>query len=394
MIARGPVVVARDGRDPRPLVAHVLYRLDVGGLENILVELIRGMPRDAYRHVVICIADYTSFRERLPEDVPVYALNKPPGLGLGMFLRFWRLLRKLRPDIVHSSNLAALECQPLAALAGVPARVHAEHGWDVADLHGTSRKYQLLRRVLSRWVHRHVTVSADLADYLRERAGVPAERIQHICNGVNTWRFHPRRERDADAPFVIGTVGRMQRVKDQVTLAHAFVKLQALVPERFPRLRLVCIGDGPEYDAVRAVLADAGVQGQAWLPGNRDDIPEQLRQMDVFALPSLAEGIPVTVLEAMATGLPVVASRVGGLPELVLEGRTGALVPPADADALAEVLAAYVTDPEAVPVQGRAARERAEQAFSLESMVARYVDLYGELLQRRGRNSSAAAERN
>lgn len=393
MIARASVVSARDGQDSRPLVAHVLYRLDVGGLENILVELIRGMPRDAYRHVVICIADYTSFRERLPDDVPVYALNKPPGLGLGMFMRFWWLLRKLRPDVVHSSNLAALECQPMAALAGVPVRVHAEHGWDVADLHGTSRKYQLMRRVLSRWVHRHVTVSADLAGYLRERAGVPPERVQHIYNGVNTWRFHPRREREPDAPFVIGTVGRMQRVKDQVTLAQAFVKLQVLVPDQFPRLRLVCIGDGPEYDAVRAVLAEAGVQKQVCLPGNRDDIPEQLRQMDLFALPSLAEGIPVTVLEAMATGLPVVASRVGGLPELVVEGQTGALVPPGDANALAHVLAAYAADPEAVAVQGRAARERAEQAFSLEAMVTQYADLYGELLQRRG-TPSAAAERN
>ncbi|WP_091644614.1 TIGR03088 family PEP-CTERM/XrtA system glycosyltransferase [Aquisalimonas asiatica] len=374
-------------------MAHVLYRLDVGGLESILVELIRSMPRDAYRHVVICIADYTSFRERLPDDVPVYALNKPPGLGLGMFVRFWRLLRRLRPDVVHSNNLAALECQPVAALAGVPARVHAEHGWDVADLHGTNRKYQLMRRVLSRWVHRHVAVSADLAGYLRERAGVPAARVQHIYNGVNTWRFHPRRERDPDAPFVIGTVGRMQRVKDQVTLAHAFVQLQALVPERFPNLRLVCIGDGPEYEAVRRVLADAGVQGQAFLPGNRDDIAEQLRQMDLFALPSLAEGIPVTVLEAMATGLPVVASRVGGLPELVVEGQTGALVPPGDASALALILAAYVADPEAAAIQGRDARERAEQAFSLEAMVTQYADLYGELLQRRG-SPSAAAQRN
>lgn len=377
-------VLARDGRDHRPLVAHVLYRLDVGGLENILVELINGMPEGDYRHAVICIADYTRFRERLRADVPVYALNKAPGLGIGMFVRFWRLIRELRPDIVHSSNLAALECQPVAALAGVRARVHAEHGWDVADLHGTNRKYQLMRRFLSRWVHRHIAVSADLARYLVERVEVPASRVRHIYNGVSTQRYAPALppiERDV---FVIGTVGRMQRVKDQITLARAFVKLRERVPEAFARTQLMLIGEGPEQASVAAILEDAGVAEQAWLPGNREDIPEQLQRMDIFALPSLAEGIPVTVLEAMATGLPVVASRVGGLPELVIDGETGTLIPPGDADALADALAGYLRDPDRLRDEGRRARDRAEQSFSLGTMVSRYSELYGELLRTRG----------
>lgn len=374
--------MARDGRDARPLVAHIVYRLDVGGLENILIELVRNLPGDAFRHVVICIADYTDFSDRLPGDVPIHALHKAPGLGPGMFLRLWRLLRRLRPDIVHSSNLAALECQPVAALAGVPARVHAEHGWDMADLDGRNPKYRRLRRWLSPWVHRHVAVSAHLARYLVETAGIPQTRVQHIVNGVDTERFRPRApaERAPDTPLVIGTVGRLTPVKDQATLVTAFARLREQVPGHFPRLRLALLGDGPELDRLREQVAALGVEDQVWMPGNRSDMPEQLQAMDLFVLPSLAEGIPVTVLEAMASGLPVIASRVGGLPELIEEGQTGALLEPGDPDALCATLAEYITDPERLRCEGARARDRAESTFGLARMVAAYAELYHALL--------------
>ncbi|OOC11436.1 TIGR03088 family PEP-CTERM/XrtA system glycosyltransferase [Thioalkalivibrio halophilus] len=385
--------LARDGRDTRPLVAHIVYRLDVGGLENILIELVRNLPRDAFRHVIICIADYTDFSARLPEGVEIYALHKRPGIGPGMFLRLWRLLYQLRPDIVHSSNLAALECQPTVTLAGVPARVHAEHGWDMADLDGSNPKYRRLRQWLSPWVHRHVTVSAHLADYLTTTAGIPRTRVQHIVNGVDTRRFRPHdhTQRSPDAPLVIGTVGRLSPVKDQATLVAAFAGLRERLPEHFPRLRLVLLGDGPEAARLREQVAALGIEEQTWMPGNRTDMPEQLRAMDLFVLPSLAEGIPVTVLEAMASGLPVVASRVGGLPELVEDGRTGTLLEPGDPDALCSTLADYVRDPGRLQLEGARARERAESTFGLGRMVTAYAELYRSLLPaaRRPRHPSA-----
>ncbi|WP_019625779.1 TIGR03088 family PEP-CTERM/XrtA system glycosyltransferase [Thioalkalivibrio sp. ALJT] len=363
-------------------MAHIVYRLDVGGLENILIELVRNLPRDRFRHVIICIADYTDFSVRLPEDVSIHALHKSPGLGLGMFLRLWRLLRQLRPDVVHSSNLAALECQPVAALSGVPARVHAEHGWDMADLDGTNPKYRHLRRWLSPWVHRHVTVSAHLARYLTDSAGIPPTRVRHIVNGVDTERFHPT-ETTAPAAgptFVIGTVGRMAPVKDQATLVTAFARLCECLPAGAPELRLVLLGAGPESDRLREQVRALGIADRTWMPGNRSDMPEQLRAIDLFVLPSLAEGIPVTVLEAMASGLPVVASNVGGLPELVEDGITGTLVEPGDAEALARVLADYAGDRERVRREGLAARERAVRTFGLARMVDAYAGLYQELL--------------
>ncbi|WP_018874160.1 TIGR03088 family PEP-CTERM/XrtA system glycosyltransferase [Thioalkalivibrio sp. ALJ1] len=396
MASATPHVLARDGRDERPLVAHIVYRLDVGGLENILIELVRHLPREQFRHVIICIADYTAFSARVPEDVPIHALHKTPGLGLGMFFRLWRLLRRLRPDIVHSSNLAALECQPVAALSGVPARVHAEHGWDMADLDGTNPKYRRLRRWLSPWVHRHVTVSAHLARYLTDVARIPTERVQHIVNGVDTERFTADLTAPSSAPEcrVIGTVGRLAPVKDQVTLVQAFALLRARMPEQFPSLRLVLIGDGPEAGKLRALVAELGIEDQTSLPGNCSEMPEQLRELDLFVLPSLAEGIPVTVLEAMATGLPVVASRVGGLPELVEDGVNGTLISPGDAEALSVVLAAYVADPERARREGQAARQRAVETFGLPRMVDAYAALYQEVLVAHGaRRVPVARER-
>ncbi|WP_090251602.1 TIGR03088 family PEP-CTERM/XrtA system glycosyltransferase [Ectothiorhodospira marina] len=373
-------------------MAHLIYRLDVGGLENILLELIQGLPSDRYRHVVVCLDDFNpDFLHRLPPDTAIHALHKPPGLGLTTGYRFWRLMRRLRPDILHSCNMAALEYQPLAWLAGVPVRIHAEHGRDMGDLDGSNVKLQRLRRLLSPFVHRHLAVSSDLLEYLH-RIGIPGGRAALLYNGVSTQRFKPRSPADAplmppgfdtsQGTLVIGTVGRMQPVKDQVSLVRAFAQLRSLRPEMFERLRLVLVGDGPERDAIAREVEHLDVSDQVWLTGARDDTPILLAGMDIFVLPSLAEGTPVTVLEAMASGLPVVASRVGGLPELVVEGETGSLVPPSSPAALAKVLVHYLDDPARIRREGQAARKRVETAFSLSAMIHRYDELYAGLLCR------------
>ena len=390
---------ARDGRDSRPLVAHVLYRLDVGGLENILVELVRHTAGERFRHAVICLADYdASFRARLPEDVPVYALHKPPGWGMGTFVRLYRLLRELRPDVVHTSNLAALECQPVAALSGVPARVHAEHGWNVTDLTGSNRKYRWLRRLLSPWVQRHVAVSQHLADYLVDRVGIPQRRVRQIYNGVDTQRFQGREPGGAGhggvgRRFVIGTVGRICAVKDQATLIRAFARLLERHPERADAIHLVLVGSGPDEAELRRLTEELGVASRVEWAGNCSNVAERLEAFDLFVLPSLAEGIPVTVLEAMACGLPVVASRVGGLPELVEEGETGTLVPAQDPERLCDVLDGYLLDEARCRAEGAAGRRRALQRFSLEAMVAAYENLYGELLPRSAARSATMVEK-
>ena len=386
------VANARDGRDARPLVAHILYRLGMGGLENGLVNLINALPTHRYRHAVICLDDYTAFAGRIQRpDVELHALHKPPGLGLGTQLQLWKLLRRLRPDIVHSRNLAALECQCVAALSGVPIRIHGEHGRDVSDLDGSSVKYQRLRRFFSPWVHHYIALSRDLETYLTERVGIDPQRVMQLYNGVDTGRFSPARRGlpaagfDAAGQIVIGTVGRMQPVKDPMSLARAFTELVQRLPEDRHRLRLAIIGDGPLRAETRQYLDEAGVGDLAWLPGDRDDIPELMQGMDIFVLPSLAEGICNTVLEAMASGLPVVATNVGGNPELVEDGRSGRLVPAADPTAMAASIAALIRDPERLQAYGRRGRERAQEEFSLDAMVGRYGQVYERLLRARGK---------
>ena len=383
-----------DGGHQRALVVHVVYRFDTGGLENGVVNLINHMPPSAYCHAVIALTEVTpAFSSRVQrDDVRFLSLHKPAGHGVALYPRLLQLFRDWRPAIVHTRNLAALECQVPAALAGVPVRIHGEHGRDADDPDGSRRRYQWLRRMYRPFVHRYVALSADLERYLQHQVGVPRQRIAQIYNGVDLRRFE-RTDGARVAPpgcpftdpalFVVGTVGRMQTVQAHPLLAQAFVRALQLQPPLRQRLRLVMVGDGPLRAEAQAVLDAAGVADLAWLPGERSDVPDVMRGLDCFALPSLAEGISNTILEAMASGLPVLATQVGGNGELVVNGRTGWLVPAGDVDALAAGLVAMACDPAAAAVMGRAGRQRVEQHFSLPAMVGAYQALYDEMLAER-----------
>lgn len=378
-----------------PLVVHVIDRLIVGGMENGLVNVINGTPPQRYRHAIVCLRSDSDFRDRIRrDDVEVFALGKRAGKDFGIYRKVWRLLRDLDADIVHTRNLPTIDMVVPAVLAGAPCRVHGEHGRDVFEPDGGNRKYNALRRSVSPWVDRYITVSRDLASWLVERVGVPAGKVAQIYNGVDSEAFRPPAGGRAPLPVdgfaadgttVIGTVGRMETVKDQPNLARAFVRLLERVPKARERARLVMIGDGSLKAEVVGVLEDADALDLAWMPGWRGDVPDILRSLDVFVLPSAAEGISNTVLEAMSTALPVVATRVGGNPELVVDGETGALVPAADPDALAAALAAYVEDPGRLRRHGDAGRRRIEAEFRLSAMVERYLDVYDEVLAAKGR---------
>ncbi len=386
----------------RPLIAHVVYRFDVGGLENGVVNLINHLPSDRYDHVVIALTEVTDFRTRITrERVGFHSLGKPPGHGLAIYRDLHRLFRTLRPTIVHSRNLAASEAQLPAALAGVPIRVHGEHGWEVADVAGGRRSHHLQRRLLRPLIHRHVALSDEIRRYLEGRIGVPSRAIAQICNGVDVARFAPvpreaatkRRfgpvgERFPEADlFVVGTVGRLSPVKHQGLLVEGFVRalalLDALAPERARQLRLVVVGVGPDRAALEAQVASSGAADRIWITGSRDDVPALMADLDLFVLPSLAEGISNTILEAMACGLPVLATRVGGNAELIDEGRTGMLIPSDDVLAMATAIHGYAMSGPRIESQGRAARERVVSLFSIDAMVASYAELYDSLLDAR-----------
>jgi sugar transferase (PEP-CTERM/EpsH1 system associated) len=375
-----------------PLIAHVVFRFDVGGLENGLVNLINQIPADRFRHVVLSLTETSAFEARIAQaGVRVIPLHKRPGNDLGMHARLRRMLRALKPAIVHTRNLPTLECQVTAWLAGVRARVHGEHGRDTYDLEGKKTAYKVLRRLVRPLVHRWIAVSKDLETWLTTTVRVRADRLEQIYNGVDVALFAPRQGgRPPVAParwaperaVVFGTVGRMQAVKDQTTLARAFVELLRTHPAAREQARLALVGDGPLRSDCERILAEAGVLDLAWLPGKRDDVPRCLEAFDVFVLPSIAEGISNTILEAMATGLPVIGTAVGGNVELVADGRSGSTVPPSDPAAMAAAMRRYLDDRGLISRHGCEGRRIAVTTFSLDRMVERYVAVYDDVLAR------------
>jgi sugar transferase (PEP-CTERM/EpsH1 system associated) len=378
--------------DQRPLVLHVVYRFDTGGLENGIVNLINHMPSTAYRHAVLALTEVTDFRERIQRrDVEFISLHKPPGHGVWQYPKLFKLFRQLRPTIVHSRNLAALEAQVPAWAAGVPVRIHGEHGRDLGDIDGSNVTYQRLRRFYKPFVHHYVALSRDLNDYLVQKTGVPPKKIAQVYNGVDTTRFSPAAQGPppiTGCPFnpgkhwLVGTVGRMQPIKDQIMLAQAFLQALAMAPHLKAHLRLVMVGEGPLRSRAQAMLDQAGVGDLAWLPGERSDVGEIMRGLHAFALPSLSEGISNTILEAMSSGLPVVATAVGGNADLIIHGQTGFITPPSDPQVMAQQLIELASNPLQAKAMGHAGRERVLAKFSLQSMVSAYQGVYDQQLAR------------
>ncbi len=374
-----------------PLVLHVIHRLAMGGLENGLVNLINRMPPAKFRHAIACVEDYSDFRDRLTRpDVEVIALHRSQIGVWSLRRKLFELCRRLRPTILHSRAMSGLDALVPALLAGVRHRVHGEHGWDVDDLDGTKLKPVVLRRLHSPFVDRYVTVSKHLERYLIERVGVRASRITQIHNGVDTDGFKPAAggSRVALPPgfagpddLVIGTVGRLQPVKDQATLIRAFAALSRH-DSVGASVRLVIVGDGPLRDELRGLVDSLGVAASTWMPGAVANVPEVMRSLDVFVLPSLQEGISNTILEAMATAVPVVATATGGNVELVEEGRSGRFFEPGDVGALTGLLAEYALRPDYRREQSALARQRALESFALPVMVAKYQAIYERFCER------------
>lgn len=381
-----------------PLVAHLIYKLDCGGMESQLIERIDRMPAASYRHTIISLTDYTAFARRMRRpDVALYALHKPPGLALATHRALFGLLRRLRPAILHSYNLSAIEYAAAAWLAGVPIRINGAHGRSADDPDGSNRKHQMLRRLMLPFYDACYANSADMQRWNREIIGVPERKSALLPNGIDTDRFRPAMAEDRERPLervfgrghiVVGSVGRIEAVKNHRSLVDAFGALMARRTDLAPRLRLAIVGDGPLLESLRARVRAAGLEAAAWLPGARDDVAEILRGLTVFALPSVAEGTPGAALEAMASAVPVVGSGVGGVPDVVRDGVCGALVPPNDAAALSVALERYVADPRLAASHGAAARQLVVQHYAISAMVSAYRALYDELCQRKSINAT------
>lgn len=350
-------------------IAHVVTTLAIGGLEKVVLDLVRGRDQKAFSAQVLCLDESGVLqRDFAAVGVPVDVIGTR-GSVPRRILRLARRLKTLRPDVLHTHNPQAhLHGAWAAKLARVPVVVHTRHGQNRADRPALA----MLSRVATAWTARFVAVSEAAARMSREREGVPASKLMVIRNGIDLERF-PAPERWPSLPRGRAvTVGRLDPIKDHATMLRA-VRLAA---DRIPGLRLDIVGDGPSRQDLEALRAAFGLDDRVSFHGYHADVMPFLSGADVFVLSSLSEGISIALLEAMASGLPVIATDAGGNREVILDGRTGHLTPVGSAEALADAIVRLESDPGAIERMGRASRLRIEKEFSLQHVVARYEEIY------------------
>lgn len=368
-------------------ILHVVNTLATGGLEKGLVRVVRGTDPERFEHIVCTVREEGALADELPRDrVRLLCLNHTrPGYRF-LVGDIARCIRQVKPDIVHSRNWSTIE----AVMAGRLTRcgvVHSEHGFESADT-TESRGRLLFRRTAYELAHRVFSVSSQLREIHSSRTGFPLTKIDVIHNGVDTqWfrqqhavRARVRRELGLDeAVLAIGAVGRLEPVKDHMTLLRAATRL----PDS-PRWQILLAGDGKERGALERFLRDhAALAGRVRFLGSVSDVASFLNALDIYVLPSLSEGISNSLLEAMASGLPVVATAAGGNPEVVVDGTCGLLFPVGGEGDLASHLVRLLGDSRFRVQLGREAVSHIDRSFSLEAMMAKYEELYAGLGSRR-----------
>ena len=366
-------------------VAHVLSSFGMGGQERVAFDLAVSQLRAGWQVTALSLEpppDGPLAAEFAAAGAAVERVARPrPGVDPILIVRLARWLRAHRVDLVHTHNrMALIYGAPAGRLAGA-AVVHTKHG------HNPRGGTRLVAGNLAgRCVHAFVAVSDETAAVARRRREVDERRLSVITNGIELARFHPepaararvRRELgiDADA-WVVGTVGRVAVEKNHARL------LRAMAPLLGPKTRLIVAGDGPLLPGLKELAAQLGVAGFAHLLGVRRDVPDVLNALDVFAMSSDTEGLPLGVLEAMATGLPVVSTSVGGIPNVIDDGQTGFLVPVEDEAALRARVSQLAADPAASRDMGARGQAVAIARYSAERMQRDYLDLYARVLSTR-----------
>lgn len=353
-------------------VGHVLLSLRAGGLENGVVNVINGLNRNEFVSSVCCLQSSGEFGGRITDErCRVLEFGLQPGNDPRLVWRLARAFRNLRLDIVHTRNAEAFFYGALAAkLAGVRAVVHSEHGRTFPE------KWH--RALLQRWLLRSTAcafaVSRQLAEQLVTEIGVRPGTFKVIYNGVDTAKFAAAANcgrRQHHDGIVIGSVGRLAAVKNYPLLLQALAQLPAAIP-----WRLALIGDGPERGNLQETIGRLGIEGRVSFLGHRNDVAELLGGIDIFVLPSISEGMSNTLLEAMAAGVAVIASDVGGNREIVEPGRSGLLFAPGDARAAARAIEQVATDAQLRGRLAGAGAQRAMTTFGLRTMLTAYEDLY------------------
>jgi sugar transferase (PEP-CTERM/EpsH1 system associated) len=363
-------------------IIHLIFRFDIGGLEKVMADTINHTPE--YRHIVVSLTSATKESTSLiNHPLTVLELNKKDGNDLTVWKKLYHIFLKYKPDILHSYNLSTLEYHVLACFMRISKRIHSEHGRDFSDPQGLNRKHRFLRQIVSPFVHYWVPVSCDIEEWLVKYIKVNPMKVILIHNGIDTDCYKKVKINKSDVlgqyakknAIVIGSIGRLDPVKNHKKLIDAFYTIICQEESVDNNYILAIIGDGPLKQDLINQINKLGISDKVWLPGARYNIIELMNAFDIFCLPSLAEGIPITILEAMSTEKPIIATEVGGLPEIIDEGE-GILIPPNDHLSLVNGITSLIKSEETRMKLGQKARKKVIENFSLKNMIIRYKKIY------------------
>jgi glycosyltransferase involved in cell wall biosynthesis len=359
-------------------VLHVLITLTPGGGERAAIEIARRLS-SRFRTVACCLDEPGPWAGQLTQhDIPVVALHRRPGFHPGLGLRIARMAKAYDIDVLHCHQYSPYVYGSIAALFRPSLKVVVTEQGRLSDA-PPSKKRRLANRFLGRVPSRVFAVSGDLREHMIDE-GFLAHRVEVLHNSIEPGPFVTADDRAAAravlgipaSAHVVGTVARFDPVKDLGTLVRGFATLR----ETRPEATLVMIGDGPEMPALRQLIAQLNLTGSTRLPGHRDDARRLMTGFDQYVNCSITEGTSLTIMEAMAASLPVVATAVGGTGEIVVDGETGVLVPSQDPRALSAALLDLATNETRAAALARAGRRRVEEYFSLDRMVERYARAY------------------
>jgi len=371
--------VAARWRDDRPLhVMQVVHSLVRGGSERVACDLAMRLDRSRVRSSV-CALDVGGplAAELEAAGIAAHVTGRRPGRDARLIGTLYRLFRREQVDVVQTHHLTQLIYGALGARLAGATLVHVEH--ETFSLRSARARRRL--RALSFFCDRVVAVGEAIRDFLVGEVRIARPRVALIRNGIDLARYRPGRRdfrRRIGLPVTerwIGQIARLEEEKDQATLLRAFASVRA----RHADTRLVLVGDGSLRASLEELARGLGVEAAVSFLGARSDVADLLPELDVFVLSSIREGLPLALLEAMACGVPVVATAIGNVPRVVRDGVNGDLVPPADERALAAAVGRTLDSPDRASALGAAARAWVAQEYGLDATVRRYQELYDEL---------------
>lgn len=378
---------------PPVTVMQLVLNLEIGGMEKLLYDLVEKMDKQLVSSTICCLDNKLGyFGEELRRlGYPVYTLQRKPGIDWTLIRELMAVIQQENVDVIHAQQYSPFFYAAMTSLYSklprskpFPKLMYTVHG--IAYPHQKRMKRMVANPLLNRFVQEIITISNDTKSKLAMYENFPIQRIRVIYNGIDFNRFSQKIDPAAKKQSlgvssdckVIGVVARLDPIKNHAMLLRAFQKIM----QKMPETELFIVGNGPEEKPLKALAQSLNIMEKTHFLGMRNDVSELLHIFNVSVLPSFSEGMSVTLLEAMGAGVPVVATNVGGNPEVVIDQETGYLVPNDNEQEMTATLLRLLQDPETCQRIGNAGKQRAYARFTLEKMVQAYTDLYLKLGER------------